>query len=235
MAADRSRLRDGVREIAWWMLVGVAAGAIAGALIGGVGGRLAMLLLRLTSPDSVIGVTSDDGFEIGVVSFDSVNLLLGMTALGAVNGALYAVVRRVLPDALRLPLWTVFAGVTGGATIVHGDGVDFTLLEPASLAIALFVALPALAAALVVALTERWTPREPWADRRLTVALVAAAILGTVGVAIAVVLGVAALGVRLLDTERWIVHGARVLVPLALCAAIVVDGIELVRETGRIV
>ena len=58
----------GLRQTAWWILVGTAAGAIAGLLIGGIGGRLAMLLLRLTSDEIVLGLTSDDGFEIGVVT-----------------------------------------------------------------------------------------------------------------------------------------------------------------------
>lgn len=44
-------LRADVRAVTWCVLVGAAAGAIAGALVGGVGGRLAMLLLRLTSSD----------------------------------------------------------------------------------------------------------------------------------------------------------------------------------------
>ena len=40
-------------------------GAISGAVIGGLGGRLVMRILLLTSDDTVRGVTSDDGFEIG--------------------------------------------------------------------------------------------------------------------------------------------------------------------------
>jgi len=59
-------VRQDAAAVAWWVLVGAASGAIAGALVGGIGGRLAMLLLRLTSPDAVTGMISDDGFEIGV-------------------------------------------------------------------------------------------------------------------------------------------------------------------------
>ena len=89
-APRTSTVADDARSIAWWLLVGAAAGAVAGFVIGGVGGRLAMLLLRLTSPESVIGVISDDGFEIGVVTTKTLNLLFGMTMLGAANGVLYA-------------------------------------------------------------------------------------------------------------------------------------------------
>ena len=91
--ASTSAVSDDASAVAWWVLVGVGSGAIAGFLIGGVGGRLAMLLLRLTSPDLVIGMTSDDGFEIGVLSTSTLGLLAGMTLLGAVNGLLYAALR----------------------------------------------------------------------------------------------------------------------------------------------
>ena len=52
-----------------------------------------MLLLRLTSPESVIGLTSDDGFEIGVVTAKTLSFILGMTFLGAGSGVLYAALR----------------------------------------------------------------------------------------------------------------------------------------------
>ena len=71
MTRPSPMLREDARAVAWWVLVGVAAGAIAGLLVGGIGGRLAMLLLRLTSPDSVIGMRSDDNFEIGVLTTES--------------------------------------------------------------------------------------------------------------------------------------------------------------------
>ena len=50
------------------VLLGAAAGAWAGLLIGGIGGRVAMGVLRVTSKDTVRGRISDDGFEIGQVS-----------------------------------------------------------------------------------------------------------------------------------------------------------------------
>jgi len=156
------------------VLVGTAAGAIAGFLIGGIGGRLAMLLLRLTSSDLVLGVTSDDGFEIGVISAQTFQLLLAMTTLGAMNGVLYAALRAAIPGRLRLPLWVGFAALVGGSLFVHDEGVDFTLISPALLAIALFVLLPGVAAALVVLLVERWDREAAWRNRRLTVLVVVA-------------------------------------------------------------
>ena len=142
LLSGSATVRQDAAAVAWWVLVGAASGAIAGALVGGIGGRLAMLLLRLTSPDAVTGMISDDGFEIGVVSFETAQLVLAMAMLGGINGVFYAALRTAIPRKLRLPLWSVFAAALGGANIVHDDGVDFALLEPAALAIALFVLLP---------------------------------------------------------------------------------------------
>ena len=219
----------------WWALVGTAAGAIAGVVVGGLGGRLTMLLLRLTSDDLVIGVESDDGFEIGVVSTRTL-LLLGVTAtMGAVNGVLYAALRGAIPPALRLPLWTLVGAAVVGAAVVHEDGLDFTLLEPASLAVFLFVVLPALASAMVVLLVERWSRAEPWRDRRLTVALVVGAAAGTVALAFSALVAVAALVARLLGLDEPVRNVGRIVVPAAIVTATVISGVELVRESARIV
>ena len=227
-------LRPDVRAIAWWVLVGTAAGTLAGFVVGGVGGRLAMLLLRLTSPDDVLGLTSDDGFEIGVVSADTVQLLLAMAMLGGINGVVYAAVRTALPERVRLPLWVALAVTLGGATIVHEDGIDFTLLEPAALAIALFVVLPGVAAALVVVLVERWAEREPWASRRLTVGVCLAALAGTFALGVAALVGAAALAIRRAGLGESARTLGRIAVPLGLAAVTVVTGWQLLTESIRI-
>lgn len=221
--------------MAWWVVVGAGAGAIAGFLVGGIGGRLGMLLLRLTSPEIVIGVTSDDGFEIGVVSVRSFQLLFGTAMLGAANGVVYAALRRAIPRRLRLPLWTLLATAAGGAAFVHEDGIDFALLEPAALAVALFVALPGLAAALVVVLVERWIDRDPATDRRLAATLLAAALAGTFAVIVAAGVGGIALAVRRAGLTVIATRVARVVVPVGLVAFTLYAGIDLVTEAARIV
>jgi hypothetical protein len=226
-------LRD-VRAIAWWVLVGTAAGALAGFVVGGIGGRLAMLLLRLTSPEDVLGVTSDDGFEIGVVSADTFQLLLATAMLGGINGVLYAAVRTALPERLRLPLWVALAVTLGGATIVHEEGVDFTLLEPAGLAIALFVVLPGVAAAPVVLLVERWGDGEPWASRRLTLGVCLAALAGTFALGVAAIVAAGALAVRQVGLGEPVRALGKVAVQLGLVAVTVVSGWQLVTESLRI-
>ena len=105
----------------------------------------------------MIGVTSDDGFEIGRFTLGgTIGLVGGLAVLGAANGALYAVLRGSIPPRLRAPLWSLFAAAVGGSQFVHADGVDFTLLDPLWFAVLAFVALPGLAALVVVLLVERW-------------------------------------------------------------------------------
>src|SRR5262245_45478307 len=59
-----------------------AVGALLGLVVGGIGGRLAMMLLARLNPEAT-GVTSDDGFTIGQFTLsDTLNLLLIATLLG---------------------------------------------------------------------------------------------------------------------------------------------------------
>ena len=156
--------------------VGVLAGAVAGFVWGGVGGRVAMRIVLLTSDDRVRGLTSDDGFEIGVISAATVFLLIFTTILGAIAGLIYGFSRMLLKG----PRWIVAiavgiaAGAGGGALIVHTDGIDFHILEPLALTVGLFVLIPAAWGVTVVLLAERLLrPRTvlpnlpPMARRRL--------------------------------------------------------------------
>jgi hypothetical protein len=235
----RASVRGAVWIVTWRMLVGLGAGAIAGVLVGGVGGRLAMLLLRLTSPDAVIGLTSDDGFEIGVVSLQTFNLVAATAMVGGIVGVLYAVVRAAIPARLRVPTWTALWAIVGGAAVVHDDGIDFTLIEPAALAIALFVVLPGAGAAVVALLAERWSDEPPWQRRRLSVVLGVCALAGTFAVVFAFAAGaivflVTAAIDRLGPVENPLQKVARVVVPVAMCLIAALAAVDLVRDSARI-
>jgi hypothetical protein len=147
-----------------------AIGALLGLLVGGVGGRLAMMLLARLNPD-VTGVTSDDGFTMGQFTVsDTLNLLLVGTLLGVVGAGIYALLRGLRIGPRWFQILTIGAGpaVVVGAMIVHTDGVDFRLLKPTWLAIGLFVAIPGIYAALLTLLAERalqpggWWQRAPF-------------------------------------------------------------------------
>jgi hypothetical protein len=229
-------LADDARLAAWWVAVGLVAGSLAGAVIGGIGGRLAMLVLRLTTPDLPVGLISDDGFEIGVFDLrQSLGLYAGMAAIGAGFGLFYAALRELLPRRGRVLLYGVFGAAVGGANFVHTDGVDFTLLEPRWFAVASFVALPGLAAAAIAALIERADAWTPWRCPR------AAALLALPGLPGLVVLPLAAgaaaaivvLGrVRVLRAVVPVV--GRLVVPAVLVVVTVLAGVALVRDAATI-
>lgn len=134
-----------------------AAGALSGLLVGGVGGRLAMMLLAGLNPDAT-GVTSDDGFTIGQLTGASADLLITATLLGLFGAGVYFVLRGLMigPRWFQILSISVGPAVVVGSQIVHTDGVDFTLLEPALLAIALFVLIPGVYAALLTVVAESW-------------------------------------------------------------------------------
>jgi hypothetical protein len=141
------------------------AGALLGALVGGVGGRLAMRLLMLTSSDALRGVDTDDGFPIGRFTLSGTLTLLALSTLvGVVGGLAYLVIRRWLigGTALRVATCALGAGLVVGSMLVHADGIDFTLLSPRWLAVALFVGIPAVFGALVVPLVERFDRDGGW-------------------------------------------------------------------------
>jgi hypothetical protein len=177
----------------------VVAGVPTGVLVAGVGSRLAMLLLRVTSPDSVVGVESDDGFVIGHVTLSGTYNLLN---LGVIVGVVGAAVYVLVSPWLTGPLWfrrltvSVVAGAFVGSMIIHADGIDFTVLEPLWLAVALFVGLPALFGWVIgpvvdaVDSADSWTRRGRlrWSLPLLVLAFPLGAMAGVV-----VLLGVAAL------------------------------------------
>lgn len=118
-------------------------GFLTGAIVGGLGGRLAMLVLRLTSEPSVRGLESDDGFTIGVVSGATMFLVMATAFLGVLGALVYLAIRPWIPERLRPWTFAPIAGVVGGALVIRPGGVDFTRLSPLWLAVAMFVALPA--------------------------------------------------------------------------------------------
>lgn len=171
---DRHALEAHVVRLA--ALAGLA-GAVAGLVVGGVGGRLAMRLVAAASGASAQGVLTDDGARVGTISAGGTLFLLTLTtALGVLAGVGYFVVRPVLPAATsrRVAITAAVTGAVGGAVLL-GDHttVDFGRLEPEWFAVPAFVALPALAGATLAALTERWLrPGRP-ARRRDSAAVVA--------------------------------------------------------------
>jgi hypothetical protein len=178
-ATWQSDLKAAARHLA----SGIWGGLIPGAVIGGIGGRLAMLVLRLTSDSSLHGLETDDEFVIGKFSGDTFFLVLFTTALGALGGLFYLGVRGWVPKRHRALVMGLFGGAFGGATIIRPDGVDFTLLDPLWLAVVMFIALPAFYGVAMSTLVERFLARAESRDRSQgwVAALLPLAVLGIGG------------------------------------------------------
>ena len=150
--------RDALAGITHRLGVATLAGALLGLAVGGIGGRLAMMLLAVRNPDAT-GLTSDDGFTMGQLTLSgTANLLVVATFIGALGGGIYLALR----DLMIGPRWFQICSISIGpavvvcALIVHPDGVDFTRLEPLWLAVSLFVLVPAVYAVLLSILADRW-------------------------------------------------------------------------------
>ena len=163
MAPPGSWQRSALVEIRATVLAGIWLGA----LVGGVGGRVAMLVLRVVSPDTVHGVISDDGFLIGQVTLKGTYDLIG---LGAAIGLIGAVAYRWVDHWLIGPGWfrqvtsALGAGAVVGSMLVHTDGVDFRLLRP-GLAVAFFVLIPAVFGFFIGPLEKVLARPEVWVNR----------------------------------------------------------------------
>ncbi len=170
------------------MTVGLGAGALAGFVIGGGVGRLFMFVLRLTSPDVLMGLESDDGFVIGHFTVsDTLTLMLLTATLGGFAGVGYAAIRPILPRRIRVVAWTLLAATAGGATIVHTDGVDFALLRPLWLAVGGIVLVLALGSLVTALLVEQWSTLEPDPRARSTWGIGALALLAAPAILAAVI------------------------------------------------
>ena len=222
-------------EVGWRFLVALGVGATAGALIGGIGGRLVMFVLRLASDNSLHGVLTDDSFEIGQFSTATGFLLMVTAGLGGAAGVVYLLLRSALPRRGRAVVFGVFAAIFGGADLLKPEGIDFTLLHPKPFAVASFILLPGLGAFVIAVFVERLLAVEPWSRRALTVALGLAAlplfsVLPAVAAMAAVVVAVRRRS-RLADA---VLTFGKVAVPVGLVSLTGWSGLELWRDATEI-
>lgn len=140
-----------------YVLTALPVAVAAGVFCVGVLSRLAMSLLASRNPQAH-GRTTDDGFEMGVVTLDgSANLAVVGIAVGVVGWLTYLVARPLLfgPAWFRWFCLSVPPAVVAASLVVHPDGVDFTVLGPLWLTVGLFVAVPATYGPLVHAVMLR--------------------------------------------------------------------------------
>ena len=147
-----------VRSAARTLGIGILAGAVSGFVVGGLGGRLFMFVLAELNPEES-GVLTDDGVPIGQFTFSgTLNLLVITTVIGVIGGLVFLALRglRFGPRWFRVLSMPVGATIVVGSMLVHSDGVDFTLLQPVGLGVAMTLAVPFLYTLLVAFLADQW-------------------------------------------------------------------------------
>ena len=94
------------------------------------------------------------------------NLRFGLFTLqlGLVVGLIYLALRALAigPAWFRIASLTAAGTVIFGALIIHQDGVDFTLLDPAWLPVVLFLVIPLVYVLTAAIITERWLRPASW-------------------------------------------------------------------------
>jgi hypothetical protein len=165
MPPQTSRLRawwTEMRDVVRTMGIASVAGFVVGTILLGTLLRLAMFVLRLTSDSSLRGVETDFGATIGRFSaVDTGLFMLGCGGAGVIAGIVYLAIRPVVPPRGRAPVAALAAGTFGPAVIIDPEGVDFAILEPALLAVAMFVASLAVFG-YAVSVAVEWLLRVPW-------------------------------------------------------------------------
>jgi hypothetical protein len=215
-------------ELAWRCLVAIGAGAITGTVVGGIGGRLVMLVIRLQSDASVRGLLTDDGFTIGRFTTATMFLLTVAAGLGAATGMLYLLLRRALPLRGRAVGWGVVLGLVTGADILEPGNFDFAALDSKPFIVASFVLLPTVAALAIALVIERLLVVEPWSSRGLTAVLA----LGTTpllpALPVFAILALVVLAVRRVPPITSCLHQPmRVGVPVTLSLFAAGSGVEI--------
>lgn len=159
--ADRPAPGALLRSVSLALLAGVVSGLAAGVL-----SRAAMRLLTLTSPDDARGLLTDDQAVVGQVTVGgSLFVVVATATVGAVVGPLYLLARRGLPASRRgRVLGSAGLGAASGAIVLVHDAntFDYRVLGPHWLSVALFLAVPAVLAALVAAAVETWDRPDGW-------------------------------------------------------------------------
>ena len=217
---------------------GMLAGMLCGAVIGGLGGRLAMFVLRLTSDDRIRGLETDDGFEIGSFTGSTFFLVVVTTLMGVATSLLYLATRRFVPLRHRSLAAAIAFGALASALILQPGKFDFTAVEPPVLIVALFLLIPAAYGFALSRLVERWLA-DPDASRPwyAMLPLLILALTGPLGIAILLVLGLGfVIGDRFTVVSRvWQSSAVLWTGRTLLSALVVVMGVDTVQAATEII
>jgi hypothetical protein len=140
---------------------GGVAGLIAGVLVAGVGGRIAMRIAAIAVPDAT-GAFTENGNRIGAITLGgSLGLIIGGgLVIGFGAGFVWVTVRPWIPGgtAVRALLAMPIAVALGSIGLIQGENPDFEVLERQPGIVAILVALVMLVG-LAIALIDAWLDR----------------------------------------------------------------------------
>ena len=149
----------GLRSLARYLALTAAAGAAAGVLAAGAGGRLIMRLLALTSPEAEGSLTEAEQI-VGEISVDGTLAFLAFAGLsaGLITAMLYVLLRPILPPGRKGgAMLGAVALLLVGTRIepLRPDNFDFNIVGPTWLSVLSFTALAVFQGMVTVALAAR--------------------------------------------------------------------------------
>ena len=157
----------------------------------------------------MVGIESDDGFEIGRITLSGSYQLLALGAAVGVIGALaYVVVAPWLigPGWFRRLTVGLTAGALVGSLVIVPGGIDFTFLEPTWLAVAFFVGLPVVSGIVLTLAVDLVAQPESWTRRGRTAWLLPVVLLVLVPTAVLVLVPVVVIVAVLLPLRRLLLQ-----------------------------
>jgi hypothetical protein len=212
------------RRFAWYAALALAGGVIAGVLVIGAGGRLAMRLLAVTAGDGAQGQITEADEIVGRISVDGT---IGFILFNGIFGGIvfsgpYLILRRFLPPgrlggaAFGLGLLVVL-----GTTLdpLRPENRDFDIVGPGWLAVVVFSALAVafgVTLAAVMARLSQWLPLIT-AQRRVLVRYLGPAAVSALAFPVTAALAVTCIVtmiatrfrplVEAVRSRRWIIAG----------------------------
>jgi hypothetical protein len=203
-----------LRRYLWWANVATVAALASGILVAWAGGRLAMRVLAATSPASAQGRLTEAQANVGFPTIEgSIALLFfGGLPAGFAAAFIYVLLRRWLPSGRWAgPVLGVLLLLVFGASVepFRADNIDFAIVGPGWLSVALFSTLAVLHGAVVAAVAGAFSGRLPLPSRqnwKYYLPLLAAVLFVPAGV----VLGIGALLVMVWTQLAAVVRARRV-------------------------
>jgi hypothetical protein len=174
--AERPTFAGQARRGLWYLDMLLIGGVVAGVLVAGAGGRLAMRLLAVTGGDRAQGRITEADEVVGEITVGGTIgfLIFGGLFAGVVTAAIYTLLAKWLPTGWWGALAFAALLLTTLAVRIEplrSDNPDFDIVGPDALAVSVFAALTVLHAIVLVAVMARVSRSLPLLRKRPRVVL----------------------------------------------------------------